>query len=100
MHSDARLSNPFEIVVGTYEQYLLGYKVHNIVNVSIFRHVPRVEVRLYDIGEACHKNLKILKKNTNSHISCLYIYTFVALLRLFRMSWRERHIFSPSFHLM
>ncbi|XP_024872846.1 p21-activated protein kinase-interacting protein 1-like [Temnothorax curvispinosus] len=33
MHSDAqRLSNPFEIIVGTYEQYLLGYKVHNIVN--------------------------------------------------------------------
>ncbi|XP_012534715.1 p21-activated protein kinase-interacting protein 1-like [Monomorium pharaonis] len=32
MDSDAGLSNPFEIVVGTYEQYLLGYKVHNIVN--------------------------------------------------------------------
>ncbi|XP_011686626.1 PREDICTED: p21-activated protein kinase-interacting protein 1-like [Wasmannia auropunctata] len=32
MHSDARLSNPFEIIVGTYEQYLLGYKVRNIVN--------------------------------------------------------------------
>nr|XP_012226354.1 PREDICTED: p21-activated protein kinase-interacting protein 1-like [Linepithema humile] len=26
------LSNPFEIIVGTYEQYLLGYKVQNIVN--------------------------------------------------------------------
>lgn len=25
-------SDPFEIVVGTYEQYLLGYKVNNIVN--------------------------------------------------------------------
>lgn len=36
MHSDARLTNSFEIIVGTYEQYLLGYKVHNIVNVSIF----------------------------------------------------------------
>jgi len=29
------LTNPFEIIVGTYEQYLLGYKVQNIVNVSI-----------------------------------------------------------------
>nr|XP_034184392.1 p21-activated protein kinase-interacting protein 1-like [Osmia lignaria] len=26
------MMNPFEIVVGTYEQYLLGYKVDNIVN--------------------------------------------------------------------
>ncbi|KAG5320138.1 PK1IP protein, partial [Pseudoatta argentina] len=32
MHSDATLLSPFEIIVGTYEQYLLGYKVHNIVN--------------------------------------------------------------------
>ncbi|XP_012061856.1 PREDICTED: p21-activated protein kinase-interacting protein 1-like [Atta cephalotes] len=32
MHSDAKLLNPFEIIVGTYEQYLLGYKVHNIIN--------------------------------------------------------------------
>ncbi|KYN03490.1 PREDICTED: p21-activated protein kinase-interacting protein 1-like [Cyphomyrmex costatus] len=32
MHSDARLLNPFEIIVGTYEQYLLGYKVHNVIN--------------------------------------------------------------------
>ncbi|XP_043251844.1 p21-activated protein kinase-interacting protein 1-like isoform X1 [Colletes gigas] len=29
---DANVSNPFEIIVGTYEQYLLGYKVNNIVN--------------------------------------------------------------------
>lgn len=26
------MADPFEIVVGTYEQYLLGYKVNNIVN--------------------------------------------------------------------
>ncbi|XP_072742967.1 p21-activated protein kinase-interacting protein 1-like [Anoplolepis gracilipes] len=32
MYSDPEPSNPFEIIVGTYEQYLLGYKVHNIVN--------------------------------------------------------------------
>lgn len=32
----ASLSNPFEIIVGTYEQYLLGYKVQNIVNVSTY----------------------------------------------------------------
>ncbi|XP_011882317.1 PREDICTED: p21-activated protein kinase-interacting protein 1-like [Vollenhovia emeryi] len=32
MNLDARPSNPFEIIVGTYEQYLLGYRVHNIVN--------------------------------------------------------------------
>lgn len=25
----------FEVIVGTYEQYLLGYKVNNIVNVSM-----------------------------------------------------------------
>lgn len=25
----------FEVIVGTYEQYLLGYKVNNIVNVRI-----------------------------------------------------------------
>lgn len=24
----------FEVIVGTYEQYLLGYKVNNVVNVS------------------------------------------------------------------
>ncbi|XP_014482105.1 PREDICTED: p21-activated protein kinase-interacting protein 1-like isoform X2 [Dinoponera quadriceps] len=29
---DSGISDPFEIIVGTYEQYLLGYKVHNIVN--------------------------------------------------------------------
>ncbi|KAK2581980.1 hypothetical protein KPH14_002419 [Odynerus spinipes] len=29
---DPGISDPFEIVVGTYEQYLLGYKVSNIVN--------------------------------------------------------------------
>jgi len=38
MYLDPELPNPFEIIVGTYEQYLLGYKVHNIVNVSKFRH--------------------------------------------------------------
>jgi len=32
MHSEAIPINPFEIIVGTYEEYLLGYKVHNIVN--------------------------------------------------------------------
>ena len=26
------MSDPFEIIVGTYEQYMLGYKVNNIVN--------------------------------------------------------------------
>lgn len=49
MHSDATPPNPFEIIVGTYEQYLLGYKVHNIVNVSISRHVPRVQVRFLQV---------------------------------------------------
>ncbi|XP_053996874.1 p21-activated protein kinase-interacting protein 1-like [Hylaeus anthracinus] len=29
---DEDMSDPFEIIVGTYEQYLLGYKVNNIVN--------------------------------------------------------------------
>ncbi|XP_076657491.1 p21-activated protein kinase-interacting protein 1-like [Halictus rubicundus] len=29
---DLNVSDPFEIVVGTYEQYLLGYKVDNVVN--------------------------------------------------------------------
>lgn len=29
---DVNMPDPFEIVVGTYEQYLLGYKVNNIVN--------------------------------------------------------------------
>ncbi|XP_078037224.1 p21-activated protein kinase-interacting protein 1-like [Augochlora pura] len=29
---DSNASNPFEIVVGTYEHYLVGYKVDNIVN--------------------------------------------------------------------
>lgn len=29
---DLGISDPFEIVVGTYEQYLLGYKVSNVVN--------------------------------------------------------------------
>lgn len=32
--SDSNMSDPFEIIVGTYEQYMLGYKVNNIVNVS------------------------------------------------------------------
>ncbi|XP_050455601.1 p21-activated protein kinase-interacting protein 1-like [Cataglyphis hispanica] len=32
MYLDPELSNTFEIIVGTYEQYLLGYKVHSIVN--------------------------------------------------------------------
>ncbi|CAL1680060.1 unnamed protein product [Lasius platythorax] len=32
MNLDPELSNPFEIIVGTYEQYLLGYKVHSVVN--------------------------------------------------------------------
>lgn len=32
MYLDPELPSPFEIIVGTYEQYLLGYKVHNIVN--------------------------------------------------------------------
>lgn len=34
MKLNLETSDPFEIVVGTYEQYLLGYKVSNIVNVS------------------------------------------------------------------
>ncbi|XP_076238297.1 p21-activated protein kinase-interacting protein 1-like [Calliopsis andreniformis] len=29
---DSNMPDPFEIIVGTYEQYLLGYKVNNIVN--------------------------------------------------------------------
>ncbi|EFN85984.1 p21-activated protein kinase-interacting protein 1-like [Harpegnathos saltator] len=31
-YMDSRVTDPFEIIVGTYEQYLLGYKVQNIVN--------------------------------------------------------------------
>ncbi|KAM0727097.1 p21-activated protein kinase-interacting protein 1-like [Formica fusca] len=32
MYLDPEMPNPFEIIVGTYEQYLLGYKVHSVVN--------------------------------------------------------------------
>lgn len=39
MYLDPEMPNPFEIIVGTYEQYLLGYKVHSVVNVSKFRYL-------------------------------------------------------------
>nr|XP_033332708.1 p21-activated protein kinase-interacting protein 1-like [Megalopta genalis] len=32
VHLDSNVSDPFEIVVGTYEHYLVGYKVNNDVN--------------------------------------------------------------------
>lgn len=32
VYLNADIPNPFEVVVGTYEQYLLGYQVRNIVN--------------------------------------------------------------------
>lgn len=31
---DPGTPDPFEIIVGTYEQYLLGYRVQSVVNVS------------------------------------------------------------------
>lgn len=34
MQLDSGLEKSFEIIVGTYEQYLLGYKVTNVANVS------------------------------------------------------------------
>lgn len=41
-YMDSGIFDPFEIIVGTYEQYLLGYKVHNVVNVSELHHTPQV----------------------------------------------------------